>query len=136
MCSCILAKTLLKMLFLSEAASTQDPRMGYSFGFRNLKNITLFCFYRHNVLTNHLSLFILVLGKLGAKLQWRSAKIYYLIPGLTFLFPCLPFSGSCLFFLGGGEGVSLPERKDNRKKNKKKKDERKEERVGEKKEIQ
>ena len=134
MCSCILARTLLKMLFLREAASTQDPRMGYSFGFRNLKNITLFCFYRHNVLTDHLSLFTLVLGKLRAKLQWRSAKIYYLIPGLTFLFPCLPFSGFFMFvfFFWGGEGLSLPERKDNRKKNKKK-DERKEERVGEKK---
>lgn len=107
MCSCILARTLLKMLFLREAASTQDPRMGYSFGFRNLKNITLFCFYRHNVLTDHLSLFTLVLGKLRAKLQWRSAKIYYLIPGLTFLFPCLPFSGFFMFvffFWGGGRG--------------------------------
>lgn len=87
------------MLFLREAASTQDPRMGYSSGFRNLKNM-LFCFYRYNILTDHLSLFTLALGKLRAKLQGRSAKIYYLIAGLIFLFPCLPLSGF-FTFLGG-----------------------------------
>lgn len=90
-CSCILVRTLLKMLFLREAASTQDPRMGYSSGFRNLKNIMLFCFYRYSILTDHLSFFTLALGKLRTKLQWRSAKIYYSNPWPHFLVSMFTF---------------------------------------------